>query len=74
MTRVALVLRDGNGQKDRSEYRFNNETGDPHVDGRLIVDGETYAIRGDEWVIRADNAGDAMARFVCTLAVEPANE
>jgi hypothetical protein len=74
MTRFALVLRDGNGQKDRSEYRFNNETGDPHIDGRLIVDGETYAIRGDEWVIRADNAGDPMARFVCTLAVEPANE
>jgi len=74
MTRFQLVFRDGNGQKDRSEYRFNNEAGDPHIDGRLIVDGETYVIRGVEWVLRADNAGDAMARFVCTLAVEPVQE
>ncbi len=28
----------------------------------LAVDGETYVIRGVEWLLRKDGAGDAMAR------------
>jgi hypothetical protein len=72
MTRFQLVFR-GNGEQDRSEYRFNNAAGEPHIDGRLLVDGETYVIRGVEWLLRTDDAGDSMARFVCTLAVEPAD-
>jgi hypothetical protein len=73
MTRFQLVFRDDNG-RDKSEYRFNNETGDPHIDGELIIDGEVYVIRGAEWLLRRDDAGDRMARFVCTLAVELAHE
>ncbi len=72
MTRFQLVFRQ-DGENDRSEYRYNNEGGDPHIDGKLIVDGDVYVIRGVEWLLRDDNAGDSMARFVCTLVVEPAD-
>jgi hypothetical protein len=72
MTRFQLVFRQ-DGESDQSEYRFNNDSGEPHIDGRLIVHGETYAIRGVEWLLRDDNAGDSMARFVCTLVAEPAD-
>ena len=70
MTRFQLVFR-RNGEDDSSEYRFSSKSGEPHIDGRLIVDGETYNIRGADWLLRDDAAGDAMARFVCTLVVEP---
>jgi len=68
MTRFQLVFR-RDGENDRSEYRYNDEVGQPHVDGRLVVDGETYVIRGAEWLVRKDDAGDSMARFMCTLVV-----
>ena len=70
MTRFQLVFR-SDGQNDRSEYRYNDEAGRPHIDGRLVVDGETFVIRGVEWLLRNDDAGDSMARFVCTLVVQP---
>ena len=68
MTRFQLVFRK-DGENDRSEYRYNDEAGEPHIDGKLIVDGEVYVIRGVEWHLRNDDAGDSMARFLCTLAV-----
>lgn len=73
MTRFQLVFR-GDGEPDRSEYRFNNEDGEPHLDGKLIVDGEVYVIRGVEWILRRDDLphDDNLSRFVCTLVVEPA--
>ncbi len=70
MSRFQLVFRRA-GEKDRSEYHFRNESGQPHIDGRPIVDGETYVIRGVDWVFSRDEAGDSMPRFVCTLAAEP---
>ena len=70
MTRFQLVFR-SDGENDRSEYRYNDEAGQPHIDGRLVVDGETFVIRGVEWLLRNDDAGDSMARFVCTLVVQP---
>jgi hypothetical protein len=70
VTRFQLVFR-RDGQGDRSEYRYNNRVGEPEIDGRLAVDGETYVIRGDEW-LRTDDAGDSMSRFVCTLVAETA--
>jgi hypothetical protein len=69
MTRFQLVFR-RDGEPDRSEYRYNDEDGEPHIDGRLIIDGATYVIRDLEWLLRTDDAGDGMRRFVCTLAVE----
>jgi hypothetical protein len=71
MTRFQLVFR-RDGERDQSEYRYNNEAGEPHINGKLIVDGETYVIRDVEWLLRRDHAGDSMARFLCTLVVEPA--
>jgi hypothetical protein len=70
MTRFQLVFR-RDGEEDQPEYRFNNQTGEPHIDGKLIVDGETYLIRNLEWLVRQDGADDSMPRFVCTLVVEP---
>ena len=70
MTRFQLVFRQ-DGENDRSEYRYNDKAGEPHIDGNLIVDGEVYIIRDVEWLLRKDDAGDSMARFVCTLVVEP---
>ena len=71
MTRFQLVFRQ-DGENDRSEYRYNDQDGEPDIDGKLIVDGDVYVIRGVEWLPGKDNAGDGMARFVCTL-VEPAD-
>jgi hypothetical protein len=70
VTRFQLVFR-RDDHDDRSEYRYNNGEGEPEIDGRLVVDGETYVIRGAEWLLRKDDAGDSMARFVCTLVAEP---
>jgi hypothetical protein len=71
MTRFQLVFRGDNGDKSEwSEYWFSSEDGEPHIDGRLVVDDEAYVIHGVEWLLREDSAGDSMARFVCTLVVE----
>jgi len=59
-------------RRDQTEYRYNNVTEEPRINGKLIVDGETYLIRDVEWLLRRDHAGDKMTRFLCTLAVEPA--
>ena len=71
MTRFQLVFR-RDGETDESEYRLRN--GEPHIDGRPIVDGEIFRIRGVDWLLRDDAAGDSMARFVCTLVVEPIDD
>lgn len=71
VTRFQIVFR-RDGHDDRSEYRLNNGEGEPEIDGRPAVDGETYTIRGDQWILRQDDAGDSMARFVCTLVAESA--
>jgi hypothetical protein len=71
VTRFQLVFR-RDGHKDEPEYRFNNQAGEPNIDGKLIVDGETYLIRDVEWLLRRDDAGDSMPRFLCTPVVEPA--
>jgi hypothetical protein len=73
VTRFQLVFR-RNGQPDQTEHRFNNTDGEPHIDGRLVVDGETYDIRGVEWLLRRDDIDGGIARFVCTLVVEPADD
>jgi hypothetical protein len=75
MTRFQLVFR-RRGERDQFELRDNNHLAEPHIDGKLIVDGETYVIRGVEWIIHGDGQShaDGMKRFVCTLAVQPAGE
>jgi len=71
MTRFQLVFR-RNGEGDELETRDNNHFAEPHIDGKLIVDGEAHVIRGVEWIVRAegDHRDGDMKRFVCTLAVE----
>ena len=69
MTRFQLVFRHADG--DSSGFRENNVDGEPHINGELIVDGQTYAIKGVEWIVRSDDIGDSMTRFVCTLVVDP---
>ena len=70
MTRFQLVFCGADG--NQSEYRFNNMDGAPHIDGRLVVDGEAYLIRGVEWLLRREDRDGAMPRFFCTLVVEAA--
>lgn len=69
MTRFQLVFRNADG--DWSEIRENNVDGEPHIDGKLIVDGETCVIKDVEWLVRSDDIGDSMRRFMCTLVVDP---
>ena len=70
MTRFLLVFR-RKGHKDLSEYRVNDNDGEPEIDGRVIVDGETRVVRGVEWLLRRDDAGDNVPRFICTLVTAP---
>jgi hypothetical protein len=70
VTRFQLVFRE-NGV-DRVETRDNNVDGEPQIDGKLIVDGEVYVIKGVEWLLTADHIGDTR-RFLCTLVAEPAD-
>ena len=70
MTHFQLVFR-RNGEVVRSEFRASSFENEPHIDGRLVVDGETYPIRGVEWLVRCEDIGDE-PRFVCTPVVERA--
>jgi len=73
VTRFRLVFRHEDG--DRSELWDSNSDGEPHIDGKLIIDGETYTIRSVDWIITKDGHGlDGTKRFVCTLAVVPEDE
>lgn len=69
MTRFQLVFQQPDG--DRSEIRHNNSDGEPHINGERIVDGRTYVIEDVEWLVRSDDIGDSIKRFVCTPVVQP---
>ena len=69
MSRFQLVFR-RDGESDQTEYRLNNGDGEPHLDGVLLIDGESNIIRDLEWSVRREDVGDTR-RFVCTLVVEP---
>ena len=68
MTRFQLVFREDG--VDRVETRDNSVDGEPHIQGKLIVDGGTYVIKGVEWLIRREDIGKT-PRFVCELVVQP---
>jgi hypothetical protein len=65
-----LIFRGADGEGDQTEYRFNDQDGHPKINGQLIVDGETYKIRGVDWLVKRDSVASDMPRFVCTLVVE----
>ncbi len=69
MTRFQLVFR----ENDRIETRDNSVDGEPHIDGKLIVDGEVYVIKGVEWLLTADHIGGSK-RFLCRLVAQPADD
>ena len=70
MTRFQLVFC-RNGEVPRSEFHASSFENEPHLDGRLVVDGETYPIGGVEWLVKCENIGDE-PRFGCTPVVERA--
>lgn len=74
MNEFQLIFRGANGDPDHRELRFNDRHGEPKIDGRLVVDGETYSIRGVDWLLKKDVTPGTMERFICTLVVEPAAE
>jgi hypothetical protein len=69
MTRFQHVFR-RDRHKDRTEHRFNDADGEPHVDRRLI-EGETLVIRGVELLVRRDGDWAGTPRFIGALVVEP---
>ena len=69
--RFQLVFRSDDTQ--RTETRDTNSDGEPHVDGTLIVGGQTYVIQGVDWLLTADDFGDTK-RFLCTLVAEAADQ
>jgi hypothetical protein len=74
MNEYQLLFRGVDGAADQREFRFNDVDGHPKIDGRLIVDGETYSIRGLDWMLRQDGSATDMQRFICTLVVEPVDD
>jgi hypothetical protein len=70
MPRFQMVFRDRKGP-NRSEVWDNGDQGEPRIDGKPIVDGQTYVIRGTEWLVESDDIGDSTKRFLCTPAPEP---
>jgi hypothetical protein len=65
MVRFQLIFRERDGE--RTEVWNDNRGGEPTIHGKLIVDGETYVIRGKEWVIwRERGRSQDIARFICT--------
>ena len=72
MTRFQLVFRTGEG--DRIEMRDNPDSGEPHVNGVLLLDGIIFAHQGREWLVTREDLGDdffghdgaRMVRFLCT--------
>jgi hypothetical protein len=64
-----MVFRDRNGP-GRSEAWDNNDHDEPHINGKPLVDGQTYVIYGAKWLVRSDDIGDATRRFVCTPVSE----
>ena len=75
MNEYQLLFRGADGAADQTEFRFNDVDGHPKIDGRLVVDGDTDAIRGFDWILHKDDSADTdMKRFVCTLVVEPVCE
>ena len=72
MTQFQLDFRYPDG--DWSQIRKCNTDGEPHINGQLIVDGHTYAIKDVEWLCSSDDIGDSMKRFLCTLVVDPTDE
>jgi hypothetical protein len=69
--RFQLVFRSDGTQ--RTETRDTNSNGERHVDGKLIIGGQTHVIRGVDWLLTADDFGDTK-RFLCTLVAERADQ
>ena len=72
MTHFKLVFR-RQGESPWSEFRDSSFENEPHIDGRPVVDGETYLIDGLEWLLRREDIGDE-PRFVCTHVVSPTGQ
>ena len=59
-------------KSQQSEFRASSFENEPHIDGRLVIDGGTYyPIRGVEWLLRREDISNE-PRFVCTPLGEPA--
>jgi hypothetical protein len=72
MTRpFQLVFRSGDGG-EQVETHDSNLDGELHIDGRLVVGGEVFTVRGVDWLLTADDLGDTK-RFLCTLVAVPAD-
>lgn len=70
MTHFQLVLRRPDG--NQSELGLNNADDEPMIDGQLLVDGEVLVFRGADWLLKREQNGHELLRFVCTPVAEQA--
>ena len=68
MTRYQLVFR--TGDVDRVELHDNNDAGEPHLNGVLLLDGMVFARGGSHWLATRDD-NDGIVRFICTPVDAP---
>ena len=69
MTSFQLVFQ-RDGKPPWSEFRKSSFENEPHIDGRRVVDGDTFSIRGVDWVVRRQDIANE-PRFVCTPVGQP---
>ena len=65
MSRFELLFRRDGEAPMLETWDDGGDGRQPHIDGRPVVDGQTYTIRGDEWLLRREDIGNG-PRFVCT--------
>ena len=70
MTHFQLVLSRPEG--NQSELGFINIDDEPMIEGQLLVDGGVVAIRGADWLLKREQHGHELLRFVCIPVAEPA--
>ncbi len=70
MTRFQLIFR-REGRPDSRELWDNNHLDAPHIQGKILIDGQTYTIYGVDWILSQEPDGsDGLKRFVCTLVAQ----
>lgn len=54
------------GRRDTFEIRHTSDDDPPRMNGRPIVDGATYTIRGEQWVLRRVRYPAPTPTYLCT--------
>jgi hypothetical protein len=69
--RFLLTLRPIGG--DETLFVYRSSSWEPRLEGRPVVAGETYHLRGRDWVVELDEIRDGARHYVCTPSSGLAN-